>query len=486
MKIISVLTMTFLTAVLVGCGGGSYNDESNNGGPPPVGGIGRTGVAMGPISTFGSVVVNGVRYDTSSASIFVDGQPATQGDLRVGQVVVISGEVDDNQTTGTADEIHFDENVKGPVQSIDMVSGQLVVLGQTVITGPDTSFDDNIQPASLAGLAIGDLVEVSGQTMADGSIVATRIERKPAGTAFEVHGTVTNLDSVNLRFTINALVVDYSVAILNDFPGGQISNGDFVEAKGSTLDANGALSASEVEFKGLPVTGITGLYVELEGFITRFVSAQDFDVAGISVITNASTVFEGGVAADLGLNVKVEVEGELNANGAIVAEKVDIRRAKAVRATALVDSVNVAGNSLVMLGITFSVDALTRLEDKSNADVEPLRIADLNVGDYLEIRGSEFPAGSRQIIAALLEREDVDTRTILQGFVETVSNPSFTILGVTITTTGTTVFRDTDDSPISAAEFFSRVTAGSLVKADGTETSTTAITAQEVEFELEF
>ena len=485
MKTISVLTITLFTALLVSCGGSSYSDEPDPGGPP-VGGIGRTGLAVGPISTFGSVVVNGVRYDTTSTIITVDGQPATQSDLRVGQVVLVKGEVDDNQTTGTADEIHFEENVKGPVQSIDIATSRLIVLGQTVITGPDTSFDDNIQPASLDGLSVGDLVEVSGQTMADGSIVATRIEMKPAGTAFEVHGTVSNLDSANFRFSINALTVDYSAATLDDFPGGQISNGDFVEAKGNALNGNGALTANRVEFKGSPVSGVSGLYVEVEGFITRFVSAQDFDVSGVSVITNASTAFEGGVAADLGLNVKVEVEGELNANGAIVAEKVDIRRAKAVRATALVDSVNVAGNSLVMLGITFNIDALTRLEDKSNADVDPLRIADLNVGDYLEIRGSELPAGSRQIMAAILERDDVDTRTILQGFVETVADPSFAILGVTITTNGSTVFRDTDDSSISAAEFFSRVSAGSLVKARGLESSSTTITADEVEFELEF
>jgi hypothetical protein len=129
---------------------------------------------------------------------------------------------------------------------------------------------------------------------------------------------------------------------------------------------------------------------------------------------------------------------------------------------------------------------LTRLEDKSSADADPLTINDLNTGDYLEIRGSEAPAGSRQIIAAILEREDPDTRTILQGFVESVSEPSFTILGVSVVTSGATVFRDTDDSVISAVEFFSRVSAGSLVKARGLETTATTITADEVEFELEF
>ena len=485
MKTFTFLGTVLLASLLAACGGSGYDSEPGGTAPPPVAGIGRTGVAVGPITTFGSVVVNGVRYDTSSANIVVDDLPATQDDLRVGQVVFVDGTVDDNLTTGTADEIRFDENVKGPVQSIDLVAGQLVVLGQTVITGPDTSFDNSIQPASLDGLAVGDIAEVSGQTMADGSIVATRIEKKPAGTQFEVHGAVSGLDTGNMQFSINALVVDFSGATLDNFPGGQIANGDAVEAKGTALSANGALIANKVELEGNPIGGAAGLYVEVEGFITRFASAQDFDVAGTPVTTNGSTVFKGGVAGDLGLNVKVEVEGELNANGVIVAEKVDIRRAKAVRVTALVDSVNAAGNSLVVLGITFNVDALTRMEDKSNADIEPLTIADLNVGDYLEIRGSELPAGSGQVLAAILEREDVDSRTILQGFVETVSDPSFTILGVSITTNGGTVFRDTDDSVISASEFFSRTSSGTLVKARGQETTATTITADEVELEVE-
>ena len=50
------------------------------------------------------------------------------------------------------------------------------------------------------------------------------------------------------------------------------------------------------------------------------------------------------------------------ASGSITATKVDIRRATAVRVTALVDSVNAAANALDLLGITVRIDALTRLE----------------------------------------------------------------------------------------------------------------------------
>ncbi len=483
MKILLKLSLLVALAAVNGCGGSDSPPPSQ---PPPDSGIGRTGVSLGTITTFGSVVVNGVHYETSTASFTIDDSPGSQSDLDVGDVVFISGTSDDDFTTGSADSVSFDDNVEGPVQSIDLTLGQLVVLGQTVIVGPDTSFDDSISPASLSGLAVGDIVEVSGFVNANGDIAATRIELKPAGLQFEVHGIVSGLDTSTLKFSINALVVDYSAATLDDFPGGMISDGDFVEAKGNTLSGTGELQASRVEFETLGIAGAPDAHVEVEGLITRFVSAQDFDVAGIPVSTDATTIFTGGVAGDLGLNIKVEVEGTLDANSnVILADEVDIRRAKIIRVTALVDSVDSAGNSLVMLGITFNVDSLTRFEDKRDPKVEPLGIGDLNSGDYLEIRGTETPAGSREILAGILEREELDTETILQGFVTAASDPTVTVLGVTIETSGTTQFLDTDGSVLSSAVFFMRVQPGSLIKAKGVESSVTTITASEVSFKLE-
>lgn len=488
MKYLRLVIFSIVFTLAAGCGGGggSTTPDVDPPPPPPIGGIGATGVAMGPISTFGSVVVNGVRYETNSAVFTVNGLSGSQDDLRVGQVITVSGTIDDNGVDGDADEVNFDDNVKGPIQNIDLATSQIVVLGQTVLISPDTSFDDSISPASIDGLSIDDIVEISGLVDAAGRITATRIESKPAGTEFEVLGTVSSLDSGNFLFNINDLVVDYSNATLDNFTGGQIANGDFVEAKGTSLAAGGELVATRVELKNALPDVADGVHVEIQGFITRFASAQDFDVTGLPVTTTASTIYEGGVAGDLGLNIKVEVEGEVNSSGVLVATKVDIRRAKAVRATAIVDLVDSGANSLVVLGITVSVDALTRLEDKSSADVRPFTLADINAGDYVEVRGGEFPAGSGDILATILEREDFDPDTELQGFVETISDPSFTILGVTIQTDGGTVFRDVNDNVISSTNFFNQLGPNSLVKADGTEVSDTVISAQEVEFELEF
>ncbi len=491
MKTLKLITSTLLASILVACGGGGGGGGGGSTPPPdnnnpPTAGIGRTGIAMGPIANFGSIIVNGVRYDTNSATFTVNDAPGTQADLKVGQVVVVSGTIDNNGTTGTAETVFFDDNVKGPVQSIDSAASQMVVLGQTVLISVDTSFDDSISPPSLAGLAVDDIVEVSGLVNADGAIAATRIEQKPPGTQFEVHGIVSLHDPSNMRFNINALVVNYASATLDNFPGGQISNGDPVEAKGMMLGAAGELVATQVELENPLAAGEDGDRIEIEGFITRFVSATDFDVSGLPVTTNGSTVYEGGGAGDLGLNIKVEVEGDLNASGVLVADKVDIRRAKAVRATALLDSVDAANDSVVLLGITVNVDALTRIEDKSSADVEPLSVDDLSAGDYVEVRGDEFPAGSGEILATIFEREDPDPDTELQGFVESVSAPSLSILGVTIETSGSTVFRDANDNVISSTEFFGQLSANDLVKATGTESADTVISASELEFELEF
>lgn len=486
--ILCAVVLTFAAACGGSSGGGATTPPPN---PPPVGGIGRTGIAVGPISTFGSVVVNGVRYDTSGATFTINGNPGTQDDLKVGQVVTISGTIDDNDVDGSADDVNFDDNVKGPIQNIDVAMNQIVVLAQVVQITGETSFDDSISPASIDGLSIDEIVEVSGLVDANGVITATRIELKPAGTEFEVLGIVSSLDAANFVFNINSLVVDYSGATLDNFAGGQIADGDFVEAKGTSLGAGGELIATRVELKNQLPNAADGDHVEIQGFITRFAAADDFDVTGFPVTTNGSTVFEGGTAADLGLNIKVEVEGDIDSNGVLVATKVDIRRAKAVRATALIDFVDTATNSLQILGIPVTVDDLTRLEDKSDADVRPLTLGDLSAGDYIEVRGDEFPAGSGEILATILEREDfdpVDDETILQGFVGSVSDPSFEILGVTIQTGGGTVFRDVDDSVIPATNFFNQLqlAPNSLVKAKGTEVSDTVISAEEVEFELEF
>ena len=465
-----------VTALLVAaCGGGGGGGGDND----ATGGIDRGGVtiAQGTINGFGSVIVNGVRYSTSSATITVDDQPGTESDLRVGQVVRVEGTVDAGGTTGTARSIRYDDNVEGPVQSIDFAAARFVVLGQTVQVGAGTSFDDSIVPRSLDGLEIGDRVEVSGLVGSDGVIAATRVEPKTGAAPVEVKGAVASVDTAARSFRINQLQVDYAAATLTGFATGQPANGDLVETRGA-LNGSGVLVATSVERRSASLSGTPDDEADLEGLITRYVSATDFDVAGQRVTTTGTTRYEGGTAAGLALNVAVEVEGGFDATGRIVAMEVEFRPQGDVELSGSVDSLSLATSSLVLLGVTVRTTPITRFEDQSSADVERFDLADLAVGDYVEIRAYDDGSG---LVATLLERDDPEAGVELRGIATDVAQPDFRVAGVAVTTDAQTEYRDNSGASISAATFFAAAP-GREVKVRGSLVGS-AVLAERAELE---
>ena len=479
-----ILGLGLLATACGGGGGGSEAPPPVDVDPPPVGGIGRTGLAIGPIANFGSIVVNGVRYDTSNATFVVDDQPGTEADLAVGQVVTVKGEIDDDG--GTADEVIYDETLEGPIASIDAAAGSFVVLGQTVIVNAGTSFDDDFPVAGIDGLAIDDIVEISGFVDSNGNIVATRVEIDDDPDGFEVKGVVEALDAAAQTFELRGLTVDYGSALIEgDFPGGEIADGNFVEVDGTT-DPNDAqrLIASRVEYEDRLGDFENDDNVEIEGLITRFVDATDFDVNGLAVTTTASTEYENGDAAALGTDVRIEVEGRFDIEGVIVADEIEFRTRDDARIDARVDAVDASAGTLTVLGIEVSTGPLTRFEDKLDGAGEgPLNLADINVGDYVRIIGGESPAGSNAVAATRLERDDDEGDVSLRGAVDSIAEPTLAILGVTIETGAGTEFRGADEQPLGATEFFSALTIGDLVEADGVESSATVIVADEVSLE---
>ena len=297
------LNVAAVALLVAGCGGGGgTTDDGATSSPPPATGTTttKTTFVTGAIAGFGSVIVNGVRYDTDSAQVSIEDKPATAGELRVGEVIHLTAEVD-AQGVARAKSITQDHLIQGAVQAVDAVAGTLTIAGQVITVDNETMFDDSIPTRSLAGIAVGDMIEVHGFASAGGTARATRIEKAGAGeTEVEVTGVVSNLDTGLKRFNVGTLVVDYSAATLEDFGSTGIAAGNLVEVKGTSFLADGALRATKVEREGHDSDGRSGDDSEVEGLVTRFGSATDFDVAGQKVIDQfASTVFVNGTAADL-------------------------------------------------------------------------------------------------------------------------------------------------------------------------------------------
>jgi len=488
---LKVLNMAAVALLVAGCGGGGGGSTPSS--SPGTGGTGGTGGATGGTTTtttvfvtgaiagFGSVIVNGVRYDTDSAEVRIEDKAATAGQLKVGEVIRLTAQVDASGVA-RAKSIEQDHLVQGTVQAVDLAAGTLTIAGQVITVDNETMFDDSIPTRTLAGVSVGDRIEVHGFAGGAGTARATRIEKAGAGeTEVEVTGVVANLDTGLKRFTVGTLVVDYSAATLEDFGSSGVTAGILVEVKGTSFLADGALRATRVEREDRDFDGSNGDQVEVEGLVTRFASAADFDVAGQKVSTNSSTVFVNGTAADLALNVKVEAEGKLDATDTLVASKLNFKRQSTVRLAAAVESVDTANGTFRALGVTVVVSATTRKEDHESDD-HFFSLADLRVGDWVEVGGYADPAGTGRLIAMRLERDEPEDEVELRGPASDIAATSLKVFGVSVELLPGTEYED-EDTRISASEFLARA-AGQVVEVDGTWNGTSLL-ADEAEIERE-
>jgi hypothetical protein len=474
-----------MALLVAACGGGGGGDTSAGPVPPasqpPTGPAStKTIIVTGAIGGFGSVIVNGVRYDTSGAEVRVDDRAGTTAELRVGQVVRIEAQVDD-KGGARAKLIEQHRLLQGTVQTVNAATGTITVAGQVVKVDDDTSFDDAIVGGSLGGIKVGDRVEVHGFASASGQARATRIEKAEAGDLeVEARGLVSSLDTVARRFRVGTLNVDYSTATLDGFGTAGIRDGDFIEVEGREVLADGTLKASRVHKDDGRIPTQSGNESEVEGLVTRFVSATDFDVAGQKVTTTSATTYTGGTASDLKLDVKVEAEGKLDSSGTLVAAKIAFKRNSSVRLTASVEAVDAVAGTVKALGLTIVVDATTRKEDMGSHD-QFFALGNLRSGDWIDVRGYPDPTGSGRIIATRLEREDPQDATELRGRAESLAAPRFRIAGVNVETIpATTKFEDAEQG-IDSATFFARAS-GLVVDVRGAWNGA-LLTASKVEIE---
>ena len=200
--------------------------------------------ASGSVTALNGLTIDGIHYNTNTAIVSIDGLPATASDLKLGQFVVLEGDVNFSDATGTAAAISYFASIIGPVESVDVSEQRMSILGQTVLTSADTVFAPGIDRDTFAGLGIGATAEISGYRNTDGELVATRVEHDMTSTGVQLIGTVTGLDLARMVFAVNDLAVDYGNAALIDLEKGMPENGLPVMIRGSLSD--GVLIVDEI------------------------------------------------------------------------------------------------------------------------------------------------------------------------------------------------------------------------------------------------
>lgn len=358
-----LLLLGLLALLVPGCGGGVDS-----------GGTGRevSSFATGPISGFGSVVVNGVRYDDSHTSIVDAGGAALSADsLKLGAAVQIDSDqpvLVAGRLQATASRIRVGEEVLGRIDSIDLAQSRLVVIGQSVQRVGLTVLSEDLA-AGLAALRVGDIVRVYGQTdPAAARIVASRIERLASVPGFSVRGAVASLDRVRRSLRINGLPVSLAGMADSALPAA-LADGDVVRIALDNAAVSGTYSARSVVRDALTLPDRE--HVQIEGRVGRVSSSTEFTVDGVTVDATGAS-FPNGTAG-LRAGARVEVEGRAS-SGRLLARSVKLESDdsdddEAIELEGTVSALDRLARTFVLRGVTVDYGQSPRFEGGTEADL---------------------------------------------------------------------------------------------------------------------
>ena len=332
-------------------GGGGGGDPPSSNPNPNTGATAAATFMSGRISGFGSVIINGVRFDDSKAKVEDEfGDSVKSGELALGASVEVESDKITAAGKATASVLRVITAVRGPVEVVDATTQTLTVMGQTVKVDTNTIFDAAL-PNGLASVSVGQILQVHAQLDSTTSAyIAGRVGVPLDVSTYRVRGAVANLDTTAKTFTIGTAVFNYGS--LTSVPA-SLANGQNVSVKTSTTPVNGQWVVTKL--RNGKTERPDHAEGEVHGLITAFTSATSFTVGDTVVDATAATFSPSQSAVVLG--AAVEVHGTVT-NGVLVADKVSVRDPKKTDHSedfelhGAIGSLDTTAKSFVLRGVT--------------------------------------------------------------------------------------------------------------------------------------
>ena len=402
-----------LISSLTACGGGGGGDQSAQ---PGTGGTGS--YASGSISGFGSVIINGIRYDDSAADVIDDDDDSlSRNDLKLGMTIEVEGgAVTAASTTGglgraVASAIRVVNEFKGPFGNVS--GNDFTMLGQNMKVDAGTIFEGatDLADAVSKQLSTCPFAEVYGYYNAgDQTYTATRFACDDSATEYRLFGPVSNVN--NTTFRIHALLVNYNSPVLD---GQTLNDGNMVRVRlsaGSYNDASPAGTATRITVRNRQAPDTSK--AEVEGLITGRTESSgtvSFSVNGLPVQVGSSTQLEDGLnLAQLQNGVRVEVEGRI-VDGVLLAREIELEDDDDLRTQAekqeFVGLISAAqrvsgGGSFTLTTSGGRVYNVTYVDSALDDDITSSQISN---GNRVEVKGT-VDADGASISALEIDTED--------------------------------------------------------------------------------
>ena len=350
-----LLTIAGAAAQLAGCGGGGTGVAGLSSG-------GTGSFTSGTITGFGSIIVNGIRYDDSSAALLPINSTANASLLQLGMVVTIEGSIVTPAAsagalpTATATRIRFGSEWEGPVGNITTTSFD--ILGHTVDVLTSTIFSGNngTSPVTkISDLNTNCYAEVYGYVnQTNGRLQASRIDvTTTQPTEYKLSGTITSITGNTALLGATSITWSPSYAL----PTG-VTSGSFVRVILNNTSTASAGTATRIELVDSLLGDLSSTQdyeAEIHGTITAYTSNTSFSVNGIPV--NATTA---QITGTLAAGVTVEVTGSIRA-GQLIATQIEVETSTQIASQTFefygqISNLNTSTHTFVLRGLSFSYD----------------------------------------------------------------------------------------------------------------------------------
>lgn len=367
-----VLTATALS----GCGGGGLSVAAF----PGTGGTGSPIFSQGSIAGFGSVIVNGVKFDDIHASVEIDGVTAASADLRLGMVADVVGVVGADPALGAASSIGVWSAAQGAVSQV--TAAGFMVAGMGIQTDAATVFEG---VASSAELVAGQTVTVWGLQNGSDALTwtATRIALAPATAPFVTSGLISISDS---QVYLNGLLLTLTHSLAEN-----LKNGDLVRVQGTLSTDGKSLTVTGTKLLSAVTVAPDESDVEIEGYVSSLTPPSGFVMNNLSVDTSNSDTSPTGAVIAVG--TRVEVYGTLS-GGVLIARVVKLEDEHSQSETEISGSISAytSVSDFVVRGQRCDASS-AKFYHGSAADLKlnaTVHLKGVNTGDVLTVQTVEF------------------------------------------------------------------------------------------------
>ena len=295
-------------------------------------------LSSGTISGLGSIVVNGVRYESVGSQVLEadDGSTAITTPLRIGMTVSVEQSGTDALTLRPiAGKIWVQSGIKGLASYI---GSTLTVAGMPVTTDTSTILLSTTGAVTNLTALNNQAVEVYGLPQADGSFLATLVEAETGWVNVQVVGTVQSMDTTAKTLVLGTTAAPITVNYASITPPNGLTTGSVIVVKAATNTTANTYTASSLQIRSgtastytryasnySGTTGVRNERNELYGAVSdKTLISSGGSVTGCTLKIQGIQVQASSAAlcANIANGTYVEAKGTL-INGVLAATKIE-------------------------------------------------------------------------------------------------------------------------------------------------------------------